>query len=479
MFKNFNSVDTIYKGIEEENQNSVLPREIETAVIGGGLSGLSVALHLAEHGREVVVIEAKNIADGPSGRSGGQLWPGFEQSYEEMSKKHGETLARSVWQMTHDALRTVHKRAAVRADYCDFKPGVLLTSKTMPQALWVENEFAAMEAAGMDYVTFLTAEEISKNYINTDYYLNGMLFMGKEKGQQYGHLNPRKLTQTVAKVAKNAGARLIENNPVREVTTLKDGRYRISTQQGSVIAKNIVMATGVDMLRPKGIGYDLLPNMHVPVQTVILATAPISEKLAREMIPSDVCFFDAASAAMNYGRLVEDADRPNHFRLTLGGADALGQLQTALDIHGIEREMRTIFPQLDREKIKIEKIWGGKCDLTRNAIPFIINPRKGFYATGGMSGQGMVNTTLYGGAIAEAILGEPEKLKTLQMINPEFYVGNSMLFDWMNKTLAWGQAAQKLIPIVYKSRKEESTAITLRKARRAKTTSSNMARGVQ
>jgi hypothetical protein len=142
----------------------------------------------------------------------------------------------------------------------------------------------------------------------------------------------------------------------------------------------------------------------------------------------------------------------------LGGADALGQAQTAFDIRAIEKEMHTMWPQLKHERVKIEKIWGGNCDLTTSGMPYIIEPREGFYAIGGFSGQGMVNTTLYGGAVAEKIMGQGEKFEALKLLNPEFYPSKSGGIEWLNGMIAWAKAAQVLIPIAIKAKREERAA---------------------
>ncbi len=368
IFTDFNKVKPVYDDSKFKISNSALPKEIETVVIGGGLAGLSTGLDLASNKRSVVVLDAKNIGDGPSGRSGGQLWPGFEESYSDLKEGHGENYAKNVMNMVHESLKVVHSRAATDPTNCDFKPGVLLVGKTGPQAEWIEEECQALKEAGFDWVSYVDSDELKKDHVNSNgYYLNGMLFKGDQEGQQYGHLNPKKLTMAVAKLAQDAGAGIVENNPVKGLKILEDGRYEVSTPQGKIIARNVVMATGADTIRPKGVDYDLLPSTHVPVQTVILSTEPIPEKLARKMVPGDACFCDAADAAMNYGRLIE-VERPanakeqgRYYRLTLGGADALGQAQTAFDIMAIEKEMHAMWPQLKEHGVKIDKIHGGNC----------------------------------------------------------------------------------------------------------------------
>lgn len=434
LFKDLNREIPVYSGIEEIIPNSSLPRETETLVVGGGLLGLSTALSLAEAGHDVVVVEMNKIGDGPSGRSGGQLWPGYAMFLSEMEEKFGRDLTLSAWNLTNEALHEVHRRLARRSDKCDFTPGLILASKTKSQAEWMEEEAKVFKNFGLNFASYISGEDIKKNYINTDFYFNGIFFNG-EDGKQYGHINPLKYTQTTALLAHEAGAKLVESTTVEKVCQVKDSRYCVTTSQGEIIAKNIVLATGADFLRPKGIDYSIILRDNISTQTVILATEPISEALAHEMVPSGACFCDADETNMNYAALIQDSSRAGYYRLTFGGADALMQAETISEIPKIEKEMRAIFPQLDRENIKIEKIWGGNCDMSSTLLPSILNPRAGIFHADGFSGQGMVNTTLYGTAIAEKILGKNTwRFEILEKLNPPSYPKNILV--------AWLQAAK-------------------------------------
>jgi len=433
----FNTEKSVYAGVDDPALAVNLPDEVDTVIVGGGLLGLSTALELAQAGQSVALIEAKKIGDGPSGRSGGQLWPGFGSSLGEMIATFGDTRAIGVWNLTHDALATIHRRAATHKDNCEFYPGVLLTSKTDAQADWIKAESQILLRSGFQFATLLSSAEICKNHVNTKRYRNGILYEG-HVGQQYGHLNPLIYTQTVAQLAQRCGAKLVENCTVEGVQSLGSAGYHVTTPHGKVKAKNIVFATGVDFMRPKGISFDIVPRAHIPVQTVILATEVISETQAREMVPGNACFCDASTVSMNYGRLITLPGRKGYFRLTLGGADALAQSMVALEVIKIEKEMRFMFPQLDRDDIKIDAIWGGNCDLSRNELPFLINPLEGMYYASGFSGQGMVNTTLYGSVIAEKIIGQDTgRFEILRQINPASYADNALL-AWIQAAIALG-----------------------------------------
>jgi len=129
-FTGFNTAPTVYGHVQATSQQAPSLEKYDSVVIGGGLAGLSTAIELAEKGQKVLVLEAKKIGDGASGRNGGQLWPGFEGDLSSMQEEHGDNHANSAWALVNDGLRTVHSRLESHPTKCDFKPGVLLAAIT-------------------------------------------------------------------------------------------------------------------------------------------------------------------------------------------------------------------------------------------------------------------------------------------------------------------------------------------------------------
>ncbi len=421
-----------------EITSDVILAKVDTLIIGGGLLGLSTALSLAEAGQDVLVTEARHIGHGPSGRSGGQLWPGYGASITEMCSRLGEKLTIKAWQLTHQALATLHRRAATRPDYCNFRPGVLLASKTISQSKRIKKKMQVYQELGFKFAQYVTTQHIKHELVNTDFFLNGIVYKGTGDDCEYGHLNPLKLTTTVARLAQASGARLVQHNPVLAIYKKDQNGYIVVTQQGDIEANNVVVAAGANFRRPEGLDRKSLPRTYLPVQTVILATQPISNELARELVPGGVSFYDSANTAMNYGRIIPVEGMEGYSRLTLGGADAAGQVFLAWDIRKIEQEMRLMFPQLDHYNVKIEHVWGGNCDLSRNGIPVLGNPTQGLYYCSSFAGQGMLNTTTYGSAIAKKILGNAQEFNLLAQISSSLYANHPLI--------AWFQAAKILLP---------------------------------
>ncbi|WP_161950055.1 NAD(P)/FAD-dependent oxidoreductase [Paraburkholderia monticola] len=402
------------------------PASADVAVVGGGLLGLSTALEIARAGRTVVVLEAQTIGSGQSMRSGGQLWPGFDIPLSVLVEMFGETAAADAWHRVHDALDTVHQRAATHGG-CEFRPGLLLVSKSDSQASWIEEEARLLERLGIGWGRYVGPDDLRKTYINSPLYNNALYFRGDDGSPQYGHLNPRSFTVAIARLAAAAGAVLCEQSRVIGMNRNPAGGYQLHTTSGSVTAAQVVLATGIGGIRDAG-----LPRAFVPAQTLILCTTPISADLAAELVPSGACFCDASDIAMNYGRLIDAGDGSGRFRLAFGGADALVQIQLALNVNRIRQEIGVVFPQL--ADIEIESTWGGQCDLSRSGLPMLLAPDSGLYYAAGFSGQGLVTTTLYASAIAQALTGRSrEGVEALSALNPSPFARSGVV--------AMGQAA--------------------------------------
>ncbi|WP_233806900.1 NAD(P)/FAD-dependent oxidoreductase [Paraburkholderia sp. HP33-1] len=423
----FNTAPTCYKDSAGDfDTTQSCPASVDVAVVGGGLLGLSTALEIAAAGRTVAVLEAGTIGGGQSMRSGGQLWPGFDIPLSVLVEMFGETTAADAWHRVHDALDTVHQRAAT-AGGCEFHPGLLLVSKSDSQARWIEKEARLLERLGIGWGTYVGTGDLRAKHINSPLYNNALYFRGDDIGPQYGHFNPRSFTSAVARLAGAAGAVLCEQCRATGLNRDPAGGYCLQTTSGSVKAAQVVIATGIGGIRGAG-----LPRAIVPVQTLILCTRLISAELADELLPGGACFCDASEIAMNYGRLIEAGDGSGRFRLAFGGADALVQFQLALNVLRIRREISVVFPQL--AGIEIESAWGGQCDLSRSGLPMLLTPEAGLYYAAGFSGQGMVTTTLYASAIAQAVTGRSrEGLETLGALNPSPYARSALV--------AMGQAA--------------------------------------
>lgn len=433
LFSDINKTPTTYGNVtSQDTGRGVKAINYDTVVVGGGLAGLHTAIDLAERGQKVVIFEAKTVGEEASGRSGGQLWPGFEGTLGEMQESLGDNLANSAWNYVHEALKVVHQRLAKDPTKCDFKPGVGLYALDEEDNHWCKSEAKVFQDAGFDWATYVDDKTIQNKLLNSTMYTGGILYQGNDPEAQYGHLNPLKYVQTLAKIARELGVEIIEQAPVSSIRSPDAdmiGQFKTSPEMkvvtagdNTVLAKNVVLATGAEMIRPEGVGYDVLPRQFIRAQTVILASEPMSRELADKMMPGSACFADTREVGMNYGRMVEESDGSGRVRLLFGGADALMQLRPTLayEVSKVERDMNSAFPMLKENGIKVEKVWGGNCDLSPSALPSLTEVTKGLFQMSGFSGQGNVVTALMGQAVAEKITqGASDRFDTLAALTKD------------------------------------------------------------
>ena len=402
------------------------PREVDVAVVGGGLLGLSTALELAELGRDVVVLEAGSVGCGQSGRSGGQLWPGPGVALSTLVERFGEKAALRSWELMHEALAVVHQRAA-QAGGCGFRPGLLLVSRTRAQQRRVAGEARLLERLGIAWGRYVPGDELRRRYLASPRYRDALLLCGDEPGHQYGHLDALAFTRALARLAGAAGATLCEQRRVSRVHRLPGGGFELQAGGLRLRAAQVVLATGAETLPGAP-----LPRCFVPATTLILYTEALHAREAAALLPTDAAFCDASTTAMHYARLVDAGLGDGSRRLAFGGADALAQLQLAWSLRAIRREMFAVFPQL--RGCRVETIRSGRCDLGRDGLPMLLEPLPGLYSASGFSGHGMVATTAYATAIAQGLSGRSRaRFDAWSAFNSRPYASNRLL--------ALGQAA--------------------------------------
>ena len=359
----------------------------DVCVVGGGFSGLNTALELAERGFSVVLLEARKVGWGASGRNGGQLIRGVGHGLEQFEGIIGKDGVRQMKLMGLEAVEIVRQRVERYNIACDLTWGYCdLANKPRDLEGFAEE---AEELRGLGYrheTRLLQANEV-RSVVGSDRYVGGLVDMGS------GHLHPLNLALGEAAAAAQLGVKLFENSAVTRIDYGPE--VRVHTAQGSVRAKSLVLGCNAYLK-------DLNPQLSgkvLPAGSYIIATEPLSETQAHALLPQNMAVCDQR-VALDYYRL--SADR----RLLFGGACHYSG-RDPQDIGAYMRpKMLDVFPHL--ADVKIDYQWGGMIGIGANRLPQIgrLPDQPNVYFAQAYSGHGVNATHLAGKLLAEAISGQ-------------------------------------------------------------------------
>lgn len=356
----------------------------DVCVIGGGYTGLSAALHMAEAGLDVVLLEAGRVGSGASGRNGGQIHSGHRRDQDFLEAQVGLDDAKALWRMAEDAKALLHALIERHAIDCDVRPG-LVVADHKPGYVAHSHAYAKKLNEVYDYpdAAPLSREEL-RAIVGSDVYHGGMIDHGG------GHLHPLNLALGLADAARRAGARLYEQS--RALRIEEGDKVRVVTAAGSVEA-DWVLECG-DGLQD---GLDRRVDTHVmPICNYIAATAPLGER-AREIISNGAAVADSRFV-VNYYRLSGDG------RLLFGGGESYRRGLRPNPAEFVRPYMLRIFPQL--ADVAIDYGWGGVLGITMTRLPFVrkLSPR--VLTAAGYSGQGVMLAPYFGKLLGEAVKGQ-------------------------------------------------------------------------
>lgn len=375
----------------------------DVAIVGGGYTGLSAALHLAQAGRKVVLLEAHRAGFGASGRNGGQVGTGQRRDQDELERLFGQTMARALWDMGLGAVQLVRDLVRDHKIDCGYKPGIIHADH---RARYVAEHHAYAEhlrrVYGYEQITTLTKSEIC-DHIGSNGFFGGTLDLGG------GHLHPLNYALGLREACLKAGVQVFENS---RVTSLKD--TQITTKGGHVYAPTILLACNgyLGKLDAK------VASRVMPINNFILATEPLPEATARHLIRDDHAVADSRFV-VNYWRLSEDN------RLLFGGGESYG-FRFPRDIQLlVRRKMLEVYPQL--EATRIDYAWGGTLGITMNRMPAFQRPSPNTLSAAGFSGHGVAMATLAGKLMAEATLGRDQGFDLFANLPQQSFPGGAAL----------------------------------------------------
>ena len=388
----------------------------DVAILGGGLTGLSAALELAEAGLQVVLLEARRVGWGASGRNGGQVIFGYSCDQVKIEALAGREMARRMFDWSIEAVDLVRQRIArygIAADWRDGHAHVAIKPRHVAELKAWRHDLEQ----NYGYPLQWWEREQLREVLDSPRYLGGLY------DPRSGHLHPLNYTLGIAVAAEAAGAKLFEQT---EVTRLERGeKPLLRTAQGEVQADFVVLAGNAIV---HGIAPEL-DDKIMPVGTYVGATPPLGEALARRLIRNDMAVADI-NWALDYFRLSAD------HRLLFGGRASYSTLPPP-DLPGVmARRMARVFPQL--KGVRFEQVWGGLIDISRNRAPHWGRLGGNVYFAQGFSGHGVATSGLAGRVIAEAIRGQAGRLDAFARIrHHDFPGGRTFRTPLLVAAMAW------------------------------------------
>ncbi len=378
----------------------------DVCVVGGGFTGLSAALNLAERGYKVVLLEANRIGWGASGRNGGQINTGLRKSPQELIARFGKQRGRALFDLAEEARSIIWERVEKHGIQCDLRDGNMLLASKRADLPWMEEEIACFERE-MDYHK---AKLLDRNAIRAE--IASDLYFGGIKDTGGGHLHPLNYALGLAEAGREAGVRMFEHSAATRIED-QGGKVTVSTAEGKVEARHAVLGCNAYLgdLAPK------IAGKIMPIANFVIATEPMPEAEARALIPSGSCACDTKFVVSYYRVTVDN-------RMLFGGGERYTTREPA-DIAGfVKPYMLKVFPQLASKRIDYG--WGGMLAITRLRLPHLGRTGNVFYAHG-YSGMGVAITGLAGKLIAEAMAGTAERFDVFAGIQHQTFPGGTLL----------------------------------------------------
>lgn len=378
----------------------------DVCVIGGGYTGLSTALALAEKSYSVCLVEAFAIGWGASGRNGGQIVNGLNASLGMIERQFGRDAADFVGPMLQEGASIICDRIAKYKIDCNYRRGNIYVAYTQRHLSKLREKMIHWNRYGMDDHELLNFQELQA-HVRSQAYVGGMI------DHSGGHVHPLNLALGEANAFEGLGGRIFECTPAMRFERRQSG-YSVVTKNGKINCRSVALCGNAYLA---GVAPELERRI-LPVSTQMVATQSLGEEHARTLLPTNMCVEDTRYI-LDYYRFSAD------WRLLFGGGVVYGGKRPKDISARLLPNIRAIFPSL--KKARIDYAWSGNFALSFTRVPQLGRLDEGVYFAHGYSGHGVTGSHLFGQILAQAIHGDSSQFDVFETFPYRTFPGGRTL----------------------------------------------------
>jgi gamma-glutamylputrescine oxidase len=396
--------------------------ECRTCVIGGGFAGLNTALGLLERGDDsVLLLEAKQVGFGASGRNGGFIFGGFSMSPSVLLDAVGPVQAKRMYAGTQQAVELIRQRVYSFGVDCELvEQGVLWANWFRDPKILTQHQKLMSDV--FDLPLEFISETSLRDRLNTNRYHGALL------EPRAMHFHPLKFARGLAKIIEKKGGKIFEQTPAVAIEKNAD-EWIIRTPSAEVRAQRVVMACGgyLSGLRSK------VDSAVLPIATYVMVTEPLGDK-AKQAIATQAAVYDTRFA-FDYYRMLPDT------RLLWGGRISIRDRSPEEVKRLLYRDLLKVYPQL--KDVSIDYAWSGLMSYARHEMPQIAEVEPGLWVAQAFGGHGVATTTLAGEVVASALMEGDQRYKDYASFGmtstykPFGFLGAQLSYWWLQSKDAW------------------------------------------
>ena len=397
--------------------------KVDVAIVGGGFTGLSTALHCCEKGLSARVIEQNQIGFGGSGRNCGlvnaALWLPPQDVRQQLGNVYGPRFIEQFGKGPEYVFSLIEKHQ-MRCEAT--KTGTIHAAHS--PAGFKELEGRAAEWRRLNEPVDLLDRKTTEELIGTDKFYGGLL------DHRAGTINPMSYCRGLARAAIGAGASISTGVQATRLQR-ENNHWIVDTDQGAVVADKVILGTNAytDSLWPG------LNKVFTIIHYFQLASQPLGSD-ASHILPGRQGVWDT-------GKIMFNVRRDAYDRLLIGSMGRIhGSKDNGLSKRWALKQIKRIFPSIGL--VSFEDAWYGQIAMTPDHLPRIYELDEGLYTSIGYNGRGITTGTIFGRAMADMLRGMDKSELPLPISTPEKAPGSTMMSRFYQTAFAANQVMQSI-----------------------------------